>query len=171
MDEEAIFAAALEKSTPAERDAFLDRACSGNPELRENLASLLEAYGDGEFLESPSRLAVTLDSPPVAERPGAIIGRYKLLQEIGEGGMGVVYMAEQQRARPPQGRPEDHQAGHGHQGGHRPLRGRAAGPGPDGPPQHRPGARRRRHRVGPALLRHGAGPRACPSPSTATRPT
>ena len=69
--------------------------------------------------------------------------------EIGEGGFGVVYMAEQQAARPPQGRPENHQAGHGHQGGHRPLRSRAPGPGPDGPSQHRQGPRRRASRPEP----------------------
>ena len=63
------------------------------------------------------------------------------------------------KACPPQGRAENHQAGHGHQGCHRPLRGRAAGPGPDGPSQRRPRARRRRDRQRPALLRHGAGPR------------
>ena len=57
--------------------------------------------------------------------------------------MGVVFMAEQTRAGPPQGRPEGHQAGHGHAAGDRPLRGRAAGPGADGPSEHRQGARRR----------------------------
>ena len=73
--------------------------------------------------------------------------------------MGVVFVAEQTRARPPQGGPEGHQAGDGHQAGRRPLRGRAPGPGADGPPQHRQGPRRRDDRSGPALLRHGAGPR------------
>ncbi len=73
--------------------------------------------------------------------------------------MGVVYVAEQTPARPPQGGAEDHQAGHGHEAGHRPVRGRAPGPGHDGPPQHRQGPRRRRDRIRPPLLRHGAGPR------------
>ena len=83
---------------------------------------------------------------PIAEGPGTCIGPYKLLQQIGEGGMGVVYMAEQERAGPAQGRAQDHQAGHGHAAGHRPVRGRAAGAGADGPPEHRQGPRRRHDR-------------------------
>ena len=61
------------------------------------------------------------------------------------------------RAGQAAGGAEDHQAGHGHPAGDRPLRGRAAGPGDDGPPEHRQGARRRDDRIGPALLRDGTG--------------
>ena len=61
-------------------------------------------------------------------------------------------------AGPPQGGAEGHQAGHGHAAGDRPLRGRAAGAGADGPPEHRQGARRRHDGNRPALLRDGAGP-------------
>ena len=93
-----------------------------------------------------------------ARSPGTRIGPYKLLEEIGEGGMGVVYMAEQVEPVRRQVALEDHQAGDGHEAGDRPVRGRAAGAGADGPPQHRAGARRRHHRHRPALLRHGAGP-------------
>ena len=60
--------------------------------------------------------------------------------------MGVVYMAEQARAGPPPGRPQDHQGRHGHRAGGRPVRGRAPGAGADGPPQHRQGPRRRHDR-------------------------
>ena len=100
-----------------------------------------------DFLEAPAStptVTVAHDSRSGVEEPGTVIGPYKLLEQIGEGGMGVVYMAEQTAARPPQGGPEGHQAGHGHQAGRRPVRGRAAGPGDDGPPQHRQGPRRRR---------------------------
>ena len=69
----------------------------------------------------------------------------------------------------PQGGAEDHQAGHGYQAGHRPVRGRAAGPGHDGPPQHRPGARCRRHRSRAAPTSSWSWSAASRSPTTATR--
>ena len=138
-----LFLAARELRSPSERGEFLDRACGGDAGLRAEVEALLEA-GDraGDFLESPAP-AVTVDQQPLAERPGAVIGPYKLLEQIGEGGFGVVFMAEQTRAGAPQGRPQGHQAGHGHAAGGRPVRGRAAGPGDDGPPEHRPRVRRR----------------------------
>ena len=63
---------------------------------------------------------------------------------------------------------QDHQARHGQPPGHRPLRGRAAGAGDDGPPKHRPRSRRRHHGKRPALLRHGTGPRRADHPVSAT---
>ena len=96
---------------------------------------------------------------PIREQVGATIGPYKLMEQIGEGGFGLVFVAEQQQPDPPQGGAQDHQAGHGHPRRHRPLRGRAAGAGADGPSEHRPRARRRHHRQRPALLRDGTGPR------------
>ena len=98
----------------------------------------------------------TSDQLPSSEKSGTVIGPYKLLEQIGEGGFGLVFMAEQ-TAAPPQGRAQGHQAWHGLEAGHRPLRGRAAGAGSDGSPQHRPGPRRRHHGHRPALFRHGAG--------------
>jgi serine/threonine protein kinase len=95
-----IFLKALKLSTPEERAAFLSEACAGKAELRAQVDSLLEAHQQaGTFLEKPGAVApgetVTL-STPLTEKPGDRIGRYKLLQHIGEGGYGVVYMAEQQ---------------------------------------------------------------------------
>ncbi len=93
--EQSIFLAALELKTPAERNAYLKGACAGNQELFENVQSLLAVQHQSEdFLERPP-VDYTLAHRPISEGPGTVIGPYKLLQQIGEGGMGVVYMAEQ----------------------------------------------------------------------------
>lgn len=78
---------------PAEREALLERECAAEPALRERLEAMLEQLDRDETLAAP-----TLANPPeiVLEEPGTVIDRYKLLQLIGEGGFGVVYMAEQQ---------------------------------------------------------------------------
>src|SRR6266851_5507811 len=96
---DSIFLAAVEKSTDAERSAYLDGACGSDQGLRERVERLLAAHGkDSSFLESPAPALVgTVDEQPVTERPGTVSGPYKLLQQIGEGGMGTVFMAEQTR--------------------------------------------------------------------------
>jgi WD40 repeat protein/serine/threonine protein kinase len=96
--EEALFAAALEKSTRAERAAYLEGACGDDDAQRARLEALLAANeASGGVLDAaPSALTPTAAYRPLTEGPGAFIGPYKLLQRIGEGGMGIVYMAEQQ---------------------------------------------------------------------------
>src|SRR5439155_22784747 len=76
---------------------YLERACAGDAALRAEVEALLEASaGAGQFLESPAAAPVaTIDEPALNERPGTVVGPYKLLQQIGEGGMGTVFMAEQ----------------------------------------------------------------------------
>ena len=118
------------------------------------------SLGGGHRRRSDRRLDHRRRTPPgpAAEAAGAVIaGRYKLLEEIGEGGMGTVYLAEQTAAGQAAGGAQADQGRDGLADRPGPVRGRAAGPGPDGPPQHRQGPRRRHDRGRPAVLRHGAG--------------
>jgi len=92
-DIDTILSEAVEIKSAAEREAFLDATCGGDAEPRHRLDKLIaDHFRAGDFLERP---AATIDMPPVAERPGQAIGHYTLLEEIGEGGFGVVYLAEQ----------------------------------------------------------------------------
>ena len=142
--------------------AYLDRACGDDAGLRRKVEQLLQARSKAEnFLEAPAvQLVPSAAEIPVCEGPGTVIGPYKLLEQIGEGGFGLVFMAEQQQ----------------------PVRRKVAvkviKPGMDtrqviarfeaerhslalmDHPQHCPGARSWRNRHRPALLRHGAGPRS-----------
>jgi len=97
-NEKAIFLAGLKIDSEDEQIAYLDEACAGNPELRRRLADLLEAQrNNGGFLEQPpaAALAATLGCESASEQVGSVIGPYKLCEQIGEGGMGVVFVAEQ----------------------------------------------------------------------------
>jgi serine/threonine protein kinase len=109
-----LFAESLEFTSPPERAAFLDRTCGKDPALRQHLEALLEAHAHvGRFLDPQAAVASasspearkeiaeaavdnrTAVPPGRTDGPGAQIGPYKLLQQIGEGGMGTVFMAEQ----------------------------------------------------------------------------
>src|SRR5262249_46840851 len=97
LDEKAIFNVAREIASADARAEYLRHACGTDSSLLERVQVLLRAYeGQASFLESSPIIGVsqTIDQR-VAETPGTVIGPYKLLQQIGEGGMGTVFMAEQ----------------------------------------------------------------------------
>ncbi len=95
---EGIFFAALQRDTPDARRAYLDEACGGDDKLRQCVDRLLKAQSHlSGFLEGPGPKPTPTGAWTPGETAGTVIGPYKLLQEIGEGGMGTVWMAEQEQ--------------------------------------------------------------------------
>ena len=96
---ESIFFAALDKPAGQERIAFLNSACGADVDLRKHVERMLAAQPHvGSFLKEPAPAQMaTTDQRPITERPGTVIGAYKLMEQIGEGGFGLVFVAEQQQ--------------------------------------------------------------------------
>ena len=97
---DTIFSGAIEIASSEERAAFVARACGTDEELRRRVERLVDAHFQaGSFLESPpASPTASMGSASSTELSGTVIGPYKLLEPIGEGGMGTVYMAEQTAA-------------------------------------------------------------------------
>jgi tetratricopeptide (TPR) repeat protein/serine/threonine protein kinase len=94
---QAIFLRAVDAADPAAREQVLQNECGADAELRERVEALLHGHdASGGFLDRPPVAPITtVDEPRLTEGPGTRIGPYKLLQQLGEGGMGVVFLAEQ----------------------------------------------------------------------------
>ncbi len=96
MSEEEIFYQARALRDLEERAAYLQQACGGDAALRASVEALLQAdVGATGFMERTAPDVDAIPGVPIGERPGTVVGPYKLIEQIGEGGMGTVWMAQQ----------------------------------------------------------------------------
>jgi hypothetical protein len=162
-DAKTIVAEAVELRAE-ERAAFLDRACAGDSDLRAAVEEMLGHSGTATVSaetthpEATAVLDATLDfdssigqlPTPSLEREGSVIGRYKLVRQIGEGGCGTVFLAEQEKPVRRQVALKVIKLGMDTRSVVFALRGRTPGAGPDGPSPYRQGVGCWSHRLGSA---------------------
>src|SRR5437763_13315810 len=92
---DSIFCSAIEIESPDERRVLVEQACGDDVDLRNQVERLLHAHFHGRsILDAPVQPVATVDEP-LRETAGTVIGPYKLIEQIGEGGMGTVWMAQQ----------------------------------------------------------------------------
>jgi serine/threonine protein kinase/WD40 repeat protein len=97
IDEQAIFEIARKMDSRAACEAYLQQVCGNDAAIGRRVRALLAAYQESaSFLEAPAVSLVSTVDEAIGERPGTVIGPYKLMEQIGEGGMGLVFVAEQQ---------------------------------------------------------------------------
>ena len=165
--ERELFLEALEKTEGAEREAFLVEIGSDDPALRAAVEELLRNHKNDDFMESPRSPGQGDGSLAPAEGDGGgcrgaarrPVGPYKLLQQIGEGGVGIVFMAEQEVPVRRRVALKVLKPGMDTQVCDRALRVGTPGPGVDGPSEYRQGAGRREHGGRSSVFRDGSGAR------------
>ena len=127
---EAIFQATVELGSPEQQEVYLNRACAGEPELRREVEELLRAAIAAEAVfegRGTVRIAEGASAmSPVFEQVGSLIGRYKLLERVGEGRLRGGLCGRTDGAGAPPGRSQGDQAGDGYQTGRSPGSRRSA---------------------------------------------
>lgn len=94
-DEKSVFNKARSLAAPQERTAYLQQVFGHDPAAMHRVLELLRVYEqEKSFLESPAVAPASAVAPPIRECPGMVLGPYKLMEQIGEGGMGLIFVAE-----------------------------------------------------------------------------